>query len=1589
MAIRLDEFMGSTEVEQKPKGGVRLSDFMVEVPKTENIKPTMRLQDHERVQEVPVDDDEKKGFLAMVGEGIDLGVAKLPELAGKTLFMYGHTRMSDEERKFTSGGLSAPKDTFARRIRAAGLRLYYQTQNRVKRDFQNTDKPSLGRDLGMGVSSLAASLGLGFTMGPIAPGVIFGATAMSEGFFEAIQAEKPADEAIKIAGALGLAEGTLEFVGVDKFIKMKGGIIKRAIKGAMTEFLQESSQSVAGETIRAGTGLREFKGFETVRDVAEQALYEGAIGAVLGGGAGIATASIQRHDVENRLKKAGMSDKKAKEGADRLMKHGMDSTITEVEKISRNAQRKETIQAELQAENKGRELTPEEQTAQDFVINQTDKAFENYEQAVREEFKTNSQNIVSADAAKFAIPGMNAEQSGNYHEAGSALAKQKYKELLENPDTLDLPVMFTAGGSGSGKSYSLRVSGNLGDYAAIYDTNLNNYNSAKKKIDQARNTGREVVIKYVYRDPLKAWTGGVIPRVKTQDRIVPIVNHIETHLGSLETLHKIAKEYPDIEITVFDNNGTKKDIKKIDLADAVSYGYTKESLEDVLIDETQKAFERGDINEQQYQTAIKGTKAEEGSANISKDESGNPAELQQGGGVRPQAITESSINQQIRPLVTNKTLTKDSLEKILDQNLDKEISRIETQEQKRLSVLDTAKIELNNIESAIKAISKIEEYSEMGEHIFPEKQELLKSLREDRAYYQDKIKGLSPQKVTKLVTTVLKEKIQNIKRGFRKGQSLSKLQIKDTQEKIINLLNESDLDANDKAKFIATIKNTQTDEQIKKAIPDIEERIADLEQKAERRDLIRQINRKVRTADKSKQIAVDFVNSIKEAVSAIDLKQRRPETIDRLEATKAFIEAQAKKGENVEIPRRILKQLEILDKTKSEDVSNEDLRALSNQIDKLLQLGETKLRARQGIEEARKAKDLSELQAKSKPMVQKQIKRPEIGQRLGIIRSQINKINNAINNAQRASISITPMDVVFDMLDGNVRYKGPNHRIFKKAVDKAFGEYMTRKNEITDSIVELAKKYKFDERNFERIGLYAAAQQEGGAEKLINMGFNEESVLNYKIEGNELAFYNEMRKVLDDLRPEIAETMRIVYNENLGSVKNYFPFMTDFEAMNDSEIRARFGDNVEQFGQRPKKNVQKGFTITRKGGSQKLKLNALEIFLKHTDNVAYLLTVGNETKRLGELAATEEYAAAVGEFGQELVRDWIDLVARKGSSQGDRIPLMDLARRHTGIATLAFKLSSFLVQPTAIFDGAAVVGPEVFRGAADIALSKKWRKFLLDNFAEIKERAADDPAYLEFGGEGIVDTAARVGFYPLQKLDILTASAVAAGAYRKAVADLGQELDLDNPNQDAIAEAQLLMRRSQSSAFFKDVPSALSRGRLTGNKSFDKLILQFQSFMLNRWSVIRHDALRAGVTEGNPYKAMNIFFFLLLANFAELGLRRMSKEFISGMTGDDLDDWEETFTQEVVFNLTGNVPFVSSIIGAGQYSSIPIPSVDMTRRIIERFNYWQKSKNTSTREKNSILFWTMFIGYMFGVPGTVQTEQILRKTLSEGKKGRR
>lgn len=89
--------------------------------------------------------------------------------------------------------------------------------------------------------------------------------------------------------------------------------------------------------------------------------------------------------------------------------------------------------------------------------------------------------------------------------------------------------------------------------------------------------------------------------------------------------------------------------------------------------------------------------------------------------------------------------------------------------------------------------------------------------------------------------------------SVRENTSLTKKQIKETQTQLLDFINQSQLEAADKAKFLATIKNTQTAKELVNNIDEIEARINNLIDAQKRRETFRKIKKVLAKTKPTKQ----------------------------------------------------------------------------------------------------------------------------------------------------------------------------------------------------------------------------------------------------------------------------------------------------------------------------------------------------------------------------------------------------------------------------------------------------------------------------------------------------------------------------------------------------------------------------------------------------------------------------------------------------------------------------------------------------------------------------------------------------------------
>ncbi len=214
--------------------------------------------------------------------------------------------------------------------------------------------------------------------------------------------------------------------------------------------------------------------------------------------------------------------------------------------------------------------------------------------------------VINTDIARELSPEYRADRSraAEVHDAASAFTKRLYADRLAAPVMPGkVPVVvFTAGGTGAGKSSVAAVTGPMMDTADIvYDTTMSTFKSSDEKIQQALASGRSVTIAYVYRDPVDALVNGALPRAMNSGRTAPLKVLQESHTGSRKVIQQLAEKYAgDERVTIFaiDNSLGRGNARLVSLDKIPEV--SENGLEEKLNEALENAYAAGAITEQVY-----------------------------------------------------------------------------------------------------------------------------------------------------------------------------------------------------------------------------------------------------------------------------------------------------------------------------------------------------------------------------------------------------------------------------------------------------------------------------------------------------------------------------------------------------------------------------------------------------------------------------------------------------------------------------------------------------------------------------------------------------------------------------------------------------------------------------------------------------------------------------------------------------------------------------------------------------------------------------------------------------------------------------
>jgi hypothetical protein len=224
-------------------------------------------------------------------------------------------------------------------------------------------------------------------------------------------------------------------------------------------------------------------------------------------------------------------------------------------------------------------------------------------------------NVINVDDARELSPDYahskesrtafaNAVQSG----AGE-LAWNAYTQMLEEPPPPGKSplVAFLAGGAGSGKSSAVGNVPGLNNTIAhahiVFDSTMSRLDDAVERINMALAAKHDVLIAYVHRDAVDAFTNGNLPRAENDGRTVPIAYHAAGHAGAAEVIRALQEKYKGdkrVEIRAIDNSRGKGKQAEVPLSALSHVQYNQEALTNQLHEELEKAHHAGEISRRVY-----------------------------------------------------------------------------------------------------------------------------------------------------------------------------------------------------------------------------------------------------------------------------------------------------------------------------------------------------------------------------------------------------------------------------------------------------------------------------------------------------------------------------------------------------------------------------------------------------------------------------------------------------------------------------------------------------------------------------------------------------------------------------------------------------------------------------------------------------------------------------------------------------------------------------------------------------------------------------------------------------------------------------
>lgn len=364
-----------------------------------------------------------------------------------------------------------------------------------------------------------------------------------------------------------------------------------------------------------------------------------------------------------------------------------------------------------------------------------------------------------------------------------------------------------------------------------------------------------------------------------------------------------------------------------------------------------------------------------------------------------------------------------------------------------------------------------------------------------------------------------------------------------------------------------------------------------------------------------------------------------------------------------------------------------------------------------------------------------------------------------------------------------------------------------------------------------------------------------------------------------------------------------------------------------------------------------------------------------------------------------------DFLAENLGFKGDPTTMMDfdlVAKKYAqenGYDSIMYREGTLGEPELHVFGKAEFSGKEISQEAREMGSDQGFSDYTLDQIAkedyttevvsveQLRKQDPDLDAYLksgeirEFEGEAfgmnpVVSSSGEVldGYNRIVQIvknggmEVEILRGVKKNKNAPATTPKTQE---ETAHDKAVLYADRIVRKTQATANFKDLPPAMT----AKYRTWSKLVFKFQQFMLNRWAYMRYDFPEK--LSKDKQKATMQATFLTMSILAEAGIS--SLYYILRSQEDETEkEKKELLKKGIISSFISSVPVLGSIYGTIRFGGAsPVPLVEFLNKFIGSVGSMLTGKKPETRAKHTLRV-VSYIAGLWGIP-TDQARDILEQ----------